>query len=352
MFTQQKTNYMNVTYLIGNGFDLHLGMKTSFKDICAAYIIEKTGDDILNGFKCELEKDAPNYCNWSDFEISMGKYSENFENFEDFKKCVSDFRQFMISYLSKEEKEYENFLNENHVPAYAYKDFITNIYNSIYLSPKESLVESIKSRGNISTTVISFNYTTIFDKIMNRSNIISSFANDGESIFHIHGVLGENIRFGVDNEDQIKNEMYRGSKKCQRLFVKTMLNNEIFSITLKKIEETLSNSEVIVVYGMSFGNSDMTWKKYILNWLMKDKNHILFYFWHGDFKNQNLYIDDILNREDDLKKVLLNKMGCSINKDSLADQIVIPVNKDIMDFTDYVKKINSQKPSFISKQIV
>ena len=46
MFTQQK-NYMNVTYLIGNGFDLHLGMKTSFKDICAAYIIEKTGDDIL-----------------------------------------------------------------------------------------------------------------------------------------------------------------------------------------------------------------------------------------------------------------------------------------------------------------
>ena len=96
----------------------------------------------------------------------------------------------------------------------------------------------------------------------------------------------------------------------------------------------------------------MTWKKYILNWLMKDKNHILFYFWHGDFKNQNLYIDDILNREDDLKKVLLNKMGCSINKDSLADQIVIPVNKDIMDFTDYVKKINSQKPSFISKQIV
>ena len=29
---------MNVTYIIGNGFDLNLGLKTSYKDFYACYI--------------------------------------------------------------------------------------------------------------------------------------------------------------------------------------------------------------------------------------------------------------------------------------------------------------------------
>lgn len=38
---------MNITYLIGNGFDLNLGLKTKFKDYLEEYMVPQPEDSEL-----------------------------------------------------------------------------------------------------------------------------------------------------------------------------------------------------------------------------------------------------------------------------------------------------------------
>ncbi len=327
---------MNVTYLIGNGFDLHLGLETSFKDICEAYIEEQSGNEVINKFKSVLKEDAPEYKNWSDFEIAMGKYSSNYDKFEDFKLCVHSFRSFMVNYLRKEEKIYMDFLDQFQIPDYQFKELLSNLRDSIYFSPKKAVVEDLKRRGAISSSFISFNYTTILDTFINNFNRVglAQYAN----VIHIHNDLSGSILFGVDNEEQIANVTFRGDKRKMRTFIKPFINNEMEYNKVNNVINTIRDSEVICVYGMSFGDSDLTWKNEVFNWLKADTSHILVYFDYNDFSFEKHDIDDILNLEDDLKISLLEKMGCTENYDDLMEQIIIPINEDLMDFTGYVIK--------------
>lgn len=344
---RENENMMNVTYLIGNGFDVHLGMKTEFKNICNAYLKENSDDDIIKNFKSELKNDAPNYKNWSDFEIAMGEYSMSFKCFEDFKKCVSDFRRFMVLYLKNEQQKYFELLNSFQINPIIYSKFVKNICDSIYLSPKNAVNENMKARGKINENFISFNYTTVLDAIVNKANIpTTSGTYHFSSVTHIHGTLDDNIMFGVDNEDQIKNIQFTGNKKLQRLFIKPILNNETEFNKVEQVEKAISNSDVICVYGMSFGESDLTWKKLILNWLKEASHHTLVYFFFNDLRFEKWEIDDILNTEDDFKITVLERMGCKDNYEQLMEQIIIPVNEDIMNFTDYVIKNCSANESF------
>lgn len=47
---------MNITFMIGNGFDLHLGMKTRFIDMYDGYIKSASKDDVIRNFKKHLKE--------------------------------------------------------------------------------------------------------------------------------------------------------------------------------------------------------------------------------------------------------------------------------------------------------
>ena len=48
---------MNITFLIGNGFDLNLGLDTSYNDFLNFYLQEKSGDDEeIRGFKADIRR--------------------------------------------------------------------------------------------------------------------------------------------------------------------------------------------------------------------------------------------------------------------------------------------------------
>ena len=66
---------MNITYIIGNGFDFNLGLKTSYKSFLDYYLKRDSGDRII-----ELFKDSIKQCNdlWSDVEIALGQSTDLF----------------------------------------------------------------------------------------------------------------------------------------------------------------------------------------------------------------------------------------------------------------------------------
>ena len=67
---------MNITFMIGNGFDLHLGMKTRFTDMYEGYIQSPSEDIVIQRFKEDLKESAgERYEKWSDFEIAMAAHA-------------------------------------------------------------------------------------------------------------------------------------------------------------------------------------------------------------------------------------------------------------------------------------
>ena len=105
---------MNVTFLIGNGFDLACGMKTSYPDVYEEYIKTSSPTIVIENFKQDLikEKTQEKWGNWSDFEMGMAKYARNFSNEKDFIECIADFKRFLRLHWVEEQKKFAKILQE------------------------------------------------------------------------------------------------------------------------------------------------------------------------------------------------------------------------------------------------
>lgn len=91
---------MNITFLIGNGFDRNLGLKTTYSDFVGVY--KKTDA------KTQNLKDFREYINdnedlWSAAEVEMGSNTANFEEGYGaaFYECHKDFCEMLAAYLKK-----------------------------------------------------------------------------------------------------------------------------------------------------------------------------------------------------------------------------------------------------------
>ena len=106
---------MNVTFLIGNGFDLNCGLKSSYFDIYEEYKNPKEGDsEIIRSFKKDL---WDNIDRWGDFEVAMAEYMRTFKSEKDFLECLRDFKAFTENYLQEEEKQYIDIKNSRLIDA-------------------------------------------------------------------------------------------------------------------------------------------------------------------------------------------------------------------------------------------
>lgn len=109
----------SITYLIGNGFDINLGLKTKYTDFYGEYIASVKDLDDNDCRKRFAMKIDGNYENWADFEAG---FAENITGGKDAViKILSDFNEKFASYLMSEtykcnykspdiHKEFDKFL--------------------------------------------------------------------------------------------------------------------------------------------------------------------------------------------------------------------------------------------------
>src|SRR4030042_7161128 len=95
---------MNILFLIGNGFDLNLGLKTSYGDFYKYYIKVKSQSSAINQLKNEISGDLKH---WSDLEIALGKYTENFKSVSEFDEVFDDLGDRLADDLEQEEKRFD-----------------------------------------------------------------------------------------------------------------------------------------------------------------------------------------------------------------------------------------------------
>ncbi|EMG27701.1 AbiH family protein [Listeria fleischmannii] len=61
---------MNITFLIGNGFDIEIGLKTKFSDFYKQLRDEKRKRNHI------YKEITENPDKWSDFEVALGNYTK------------------------------------------------------------------------------------------------------------------------------------------------------------------------------------------------------------------------------------------------------------------------------------
>ena len=65
---------MNITYIIGNGFDVNLGLKTRYQDFYDYYQNQPSPSEEVKQLKAHIDRNKEN---WADLELALGEYTSN-----------------------------------------------------------------------------------------------------------------------------------------------------------------------------------------------------------------------------------------------------------------------------------
>lgn len=311
---------MNITFLIGNGFDLNCGLKTSYSDIYPEYIKQPSSSNIIAKFKKDLWDDIEN---WGDFEIAMSKYMGTFSSEKEFLECLRDFISFTERYLILQEKEILNLDNDRIKEKVA--DEMINSFSKFNIGVTHTLDSLDVANEHIKAVV--FNYTSTFDELYSCCYNRYPFV---DKIIHIHGKLNDDVVMGIDNIEQAQNTSYVLSKKGKRAFIKSFFNEQYDPKRLEDAENAILDSNVICAFGMSLGESDLRWRNLLLEWISADPNAHLFIYQYNCSSLPHLRAEERMDIEDDKKIELLNTWGITDDEiDKYFDQIHIPCCKNI-----------------------
>ncbi len=244
--------------VIGNGFDLSLGFKTSYKDFLKSEQFLKIADS--NEF-CKHLQVQIGLQNWIDIENELKIYSIEIINHEEsnnqFEKEFIEISLALMEYLSTIDiKKYDK-------NSFAFK-----------------LIDEIKNKN---IEVIDFNYTnsilSIFEDISKENPVFFKSENQQK----IHGTLYEkDIIFGVEDKAQINSE---------HIFLKKSFNKSFGKFNPSII---LNNATEIIFFGLSIGETDHMYFNNFFNSISVNQSNKKIRFYHfgvQDYKSLHKNLD-------------------------------------------------------------
>ena len=286
-----------ITFILGNGFDLQMGLLTQFKNFYEVYTKKKDGDnDNIKRFKEEILKDKDKqWETWGDFELQMGEHTKYFKKgnpSDDFFECLEDFYTQFDDYLIGECKKVD-WENENELAKCleVFRRSILNFY--LYVRSVETKQISYLIKEDDVVNFLQLNYTNIFDSLLEKSTIEhrSKVGNNRqprikgyEENLHIHGTFdGGHMIMGLDNIEQLANKEMRSDPKISRVFVKPtrleVLQNRDVNTKIPKTLgiDVINSSTAICIFGSSIGETDRSWWKIIGGWLLNGKGKLIIF---------------------------------------------------------------------------
>ncbi len=311
--------------ILGNGFDINCGLKTRYRDVYDEYIITESDSKTIKDFKDNISKD---FKTWADFELGMAEYAKLLNSEDELMECVNDFNYFMHNYMLKIQSDFHDVFDH----LLSSEKTLSEMYKSIQLLGNgmthdlDSMIKNREANKYLNLSFISFNYTDIFDSIISKA--YSKYFYSGT--VHIHGLLNDDPVLGIDNDDQLV-VPYPISNKGRRCFIKPYFNKVFDSKRIDDAKLLISESNIIYVYGASLGDSDLSWRKELIDWLRADKSHHLFFYSYRYSQVKTKTIQEKLNVEDDAKKELLTNWNVD-DIDSIVDQFHVPLGINLFNF--------------------
>lgn len=268
-----------VLWIIGNGFDKNLGLKTGYRSfLLNKYFAPGETNEYRDELVRRLDTFDPKSQSdlWSDLERLLGEVSQYYEDDVDlFHETFEDIQRQLLEYVAQEAGRLPN-----EFPPAAIDEFRESLClfsrRLEALDQIEAIPEVIPSE-NAWVSAISLNYTNSFDSLWNSAihdEKLNSVANGAavisfypDHLLHLHGVVdsscnGDSPIFGVSDQSQISSSLCSEDPDFIELWVKSERNASLLRNTKGQMMASLvSSANAICIYGCSLGLSDAyIWK--------------------------------------------------------------------------------------------
>ena len=338
---------MNVLYLIGNGFDLRLGLPTHYKDFLKYYKgqspelgadrrqQEETIKKYKERFFAEMaEREERGEEQWKDLEIALGEFTTAFgDDVEAFRSFYYDLNNSLEVYLS----QFKDINPLDEEVETLYKDLV---YPYQYLNEKTRGYlhsQTIRSGDFWDISAITFNYTSSFeqlcDSILKNDTFNYPEEHNGQPILyrgikHVHGKLDDGgILLGVDHDEQIANELFRQNEDIRDLLIKPQSNEERGELVDEECLQLIENADLICLFGLSLGPTDQMWWTAIKKRFLDNPEVILLYFHYDPAADSVLKFDR--RKERQARQHLIDAFGLEGNQKEYDDRIFVAINSDM-----------------------
>lgn len=281
---------MNITYIIGNGFDLCLGLNTRYSDFYDYYRNQPSLSEEVKQLKENIDRNKEN---WSDLELALGEYTPNFKDSNSAVEVLVDLCKHLNEYLKLQsllipqsnEKIKEEMLRCLANP------------NEFFLPTDKERIESYYYNSLLAhskITILSLNYTPSIERILDYkgNQPISIDSNDSwlgygtkvHPVLHPHHTLNGTIIVGLNDESQIANQTLLGDEKFKEYFIKPACNKMLSFRTEDQCSDVINNSDLFVVFGSSLGATDKLWWQKIANRMVNSNSLLLLFIYNREME--------------------------------------------------------------------
>ncbi|MCE5342886.1 MAG: bacteriophage abortive infection AbiH family protein [Eubacteriales bacterium] len=317
---------MDVTLLIGNGFDLSVGLDTKYRDFLDYYLPIKCKNPVVTEKKrLILTEMKQGIQTWSDMEIALGRFTANFEqNLKgelEFCDLFNDLIEELSSFIFQAQSDaIINATTESDIH-HRFKSALQCPYKGL---PEENIRivskawrEKMDKDQTVRYNFVSYNYSFVFDRCLRRFiKLDPAFTNpihpkpityEYRGVTHVHGTHLAAMILGVDSPKQIHNPAFMDeSLYCK--FVKPIANQNNRRNRETHAHKAIQQSQFVIIYGMSLGSSDDSWWRYLGDWLEQGwERHLIVYYTNTDLKV--VWPNGDYEAEKAVKKVFERTMG-------------------------------------------
>ena len=320
---------MRILLIVGNGFDLNLGLPTSYRHFYKYYLEHtESRNEHVNKLKTIIKDDIEN---WSDLELKLGEVTEQFTSPNHFIAAFRDLKKHLTEYLKTvnelEIPTIDNIANRFADDFTKYKTYfdpkyedLCNKYTYEFISENEDMID-----------VITFNYTDALEKIIKivRGNIKWLDKLDIDNVYHIHNRLDKKgIILGVNDENQILNKNLSNHSDIMATMVKPYINKEYASGVDGDCLRAIVRADLIIIFGLSLGVTDKMWWHYLGNQVVDNKKRIIYCPYEKE--DEDLDLSEIIIRNNGLINHCANSMHLTNNERNTIIQKIYPIRANRM----------------------
>lgn len=272
-----------MTVMVGNGFDLSAGLNTSTTRFMDFFSKNHASDEGAVGrLAGRIVKEGAR--EWADFEKKLGEYTSNLEFFEgnaveaalDCKEAIDvDLAAFIASEDKKVSDEFIEANSESAMASLAYW------YSALQPLERQQILGHYSTDLGLNVSIVTFNYTTLLPRLFNafgtseHSTPEDSWGVSFIRLIHLvqaHGALGREPICGVNDVSQIGSDALSKNEDIVSTFVKGEIQKLFGSVDDRRAEDIILGSNILIIFGLSLGETDMRWWETVVK-LLKDDNY-------------------------------------------------------------------------------
>lgn len=276
-----------ITFFIGNGFDINVGLATRYLDFYRYYLTNYPDDMLAKS----IDK---NYELWSDLEFGLGSYTAKVEdgNENAFWKSEEQLENALADYLQSQMERVQISADTEKIIATKMRKSLLQFHKELTVE-QQQFIESMfyTLHDSVEYSFICFNYTDALDQCVGITKKLfpKDFGNhkaDNATIYqhllgdvvHINGTIQEELILGVNDTKQIANQKFQENPLYRQLLVKEEANKRFGNNKIQAVRNYIDSSVAICIFGMSLGATDKMWWNYICKWLQgSDKRRLIIF---------------------------------------------------------------------------